>query len=459
MPLNTAVFGGYTQTERSKLRKEITAYFNDNPDQADNIPEAWMQAFNDDTDDYLKASAEERREDWTGRPSRVDYLADALIGQGKGNPEVAQYISQLPDIGQVAVGEQTPDTKVYHGPTSLLGKIGMGVAIAGAVVGATLGGAALASSAGIGSGFGGLATGGGGAAAGGGGAAVGVGAGGSALNVLGPGVAEALGSATIGAGTAGSGLSVLGPGVAEAMGSATIGTGAGAGSGLLAAETARNTLSPLALEAMGSTGIGSTSAITGAGAGAGNMGMAAFEAGTGITTPAANLNAYGALTEAAGGIALPSGANLGMAGYNNVMGTLGAPVYGPSGPGVGGTETMAPVVEKSVQAGTGWAAGQPALGPGLLAGLTAGDILTVGTLLADVIDGDGGGSGTTGEPFQFTPFNSTPVNAPETQRVFPQGGYYQQQANAMVPGGGQQMPTPEQYQGLLNSAFSRREQK
>ena len=60
------------------------------------------------------------------------------------------------------------------------------------------------------------------------------------------------------------------------------------------------------------------------------------------------------------------------------------------------------------------------------------------------------------KPFQFTPFNSTPVNAPETQRVFPQGGYYQQQANSMVPGGGQQMPTPEQYQGLLNSAFSRR---
>ena len=109
-----------------------------------------------------------------------------------------------------------------------------------------------------------------------------------------------------------------------------------------------------------------------------------------------------------------------------------------------------------MEAGTGWAEGAPAAGTGLSIVLNPRDILTAGTLLAGVIGGDGGGSGNTGEPFQFTPFDSTPVNAPDTQMVFPQGGYYQQQANAMVPGGGQQMPTPEQYQGLLNSAFSRR---
>ena len=508
MALNTATFGGYTQTERSKMRHELGAYFKDHPEAYSDIPEAWLERYNEDQSDYLSASSEERREDFTGRPSQVDYIADYVLANSA-DPGVAQIVGSLPDIGEVAVGEQTADTKVYHGPTSLLGKIGMGIGAAGMIAGGAMAGAGLLNAAGIGSGFGGLATGGGGAATGG---TAGTGA--TTFGASIPGYTSASpafaplaspGGMTAGtlAGSGGSGLlapitaselSLAAPGLAEATSAAiapTFSSGITAGGGLVGVPTAGGL----------STGMGAAissavnpaaamTALTGAG-------VAPY-----VPITASNLTlAPPGIGEASAGlvdsIALGNGTTVGsavgnMAGTFPAVSTAGGTTAGLSGtidglintaatgnefglPGLIGdqlanpvydnlinniqnppVENYVPVEEKSVEAGTGWAEGAPAAGTGLSIVLNPRDILTAGTLLAGAIGGDGGGSGNTGEPFQFTPFDSTPVNAPDTQMVFPQGGYYQQQANAMVPGGGQQMPTPEQYQGLLNSAFSRR---
>lgn len=471
MALNTATFGGYTQTERSKMRHELGAYFKDHPEAYSDIPEAWLESYNEDQSDYLSASSEERREDFTGRPSQVDYIADYVLANSA-DPGVAQIVGSLPDIGEVAVGEQTADTKVYHGPTSLLGKIGQGIAIAGGVMAAGMAGAGLLNAAGIGSGLGGLSTGG----------TVGA-------PVAGTGITTGTGATTFPGTVLGAGTPMT-PLSAPALSGASAWGAAAPGSGLLAAETGRNALSASALEAMGNTGIGATSAITGAGvapyvpitasnltlappgigeASAGLVDSVALGNGTTVGSAVGNMaGTFPAVSTAGGTTAGLSGTIEGLintAATGNEFGLPGLigdqlanPVYDNlinniKNPPV---ENYVPVEEKSVEAGTGWAEGAPAAGTGLLSGLDAGDILTAGTLLAGAIGGDGGGSGNTGEPFQFTPFDSTPVNAPDTQMVFPQGGYYQQQANAMVPGGGQQMPTPEQYQGLLNSAFSRR---
>lgn len=480
MALNTATFGGYTQTERSKMRHELGAYFKDHPEAYSDIPEAWLERYNEDQSDYLSASSEERREDFTGRPSQVDYIADYVLANSA-DPGVAQIVGSLPDIGEVAVGEQTADTKVYHGPTSLLGKIGMGIGAAGMIAGGAMAGAGLLNAAGIGSGLGGLSTG-----------------GTVAAPVAGTGITTGATTASGGSGLlapiTASELSLAAPGLAEATSAAiapTFSSGITAGGGLVGVPTAGGL----------STGMGAAissavnpaaamTALTGAG-------VAPY-----VPITASNLTlAPPGIGEASAGlvdsIALGNGTTVGsavgnMAGTFPAVSTAGGTTAGLSGtidglintaatgnefglPGLIGdqlanpvydnlinniqnppVENYVPVEEKSVEAGTGWAEGAPAAGTGLSIVLNPRDILTAGTLLAGVIGGDGGGSGNTGEPFQFTPFDSTPVNAPDTQMVFPQGGYYQQQANAMVPGGGQQMPTPEQYQGLLNSAFSRR---
>tara|TARA_R110000822_G_scaffold27674_3_gene82355 strand:- start:114 stop:1040 length:927 start_codon:yes stop_codon:yes gene_type:complete len=146
-----------------------------------------------------------------------------------------------------------------------------------------------------------------------------------------------------------------------------------------------------ALGSIATSGSLSGAGGAGAAAGASNTGMAGFTAATGIPAPAAGaLNAYGALTPAAGGIALPTGANLGMQAYN-------AAISGASGiaPEVG-RKTLSSAVDKAANSTVMDITGNPSSGLGLLDGnISLNAAPGIGESSASLVDSIALGNGAT----------------------------------------------------------------
>lgn len=429
MPLNTSTWT-WKLDEPGKFWEQVKAYVRSNPNFK--YPEYVERKYREDLDEYLAASTKERREDWTGRPTRLNIFNDYLYNRRNNldDPEVGQILKQLPDLG-LQIGQKMK-LQHYHGPTSFLGKLGQAVGMAGMA-------------AGIGMGISGLA---------------------GAVTAPTTVAAEAPGLLGMEPMYANMGAS-LAP--AELLGGSSLtpislSAGAGAGAaGLLGLDAIpqsaiAQTLTPA--EVLG----GST--LTPANLSPGLLGIEAIPQtsiaetlspaevlGGGTTTPAnnggilaTNLSGTPGIGEASASmidaVPLGNGATVGSA-VGEMAGTFPAvPIAGGTTAGISGTikgliNTAATGNEFGIPGITGQNLSNPVYTSNQSTGLLdkvlsdPNRLLKAGLTAAGLL---GGGSPTQSQvpEFNYTPFPTVPIRREGFNKVLPSGGYYQQMANSLL---------------------------